>query len=196
MTTIAVVAVVAGISAVNVFDVFFVRETLGASTTVYGLVAASWTVGMVLGSPLAGRLPARWLTVRTVLGLLAGSCAAVLIGGATVTSAWWLVPFWMVGGVFNGALNVSTSVLIAGRVPPEMHGRAFSRFSAAVQTAGIFGFFVAGPLVGHFDPRVLVAGAGAAGLVAAVACLPLVRSEPPTTPPTTMRDEIGDNVAA
>ncbi|GIE35286.1 hypothetical protein Ait01nite_083310 [Actinoplanes italicus] len=194
--TVAVAAVVAGVSAINVFDVFFVRETLGASTTLYGLVAASWTAGMLLGNPIAGRLPERRRTVGTVLFLLGGACAAVLVGGVVAQSAWWLVPLWMLGGVFNGALNVTTSVLIADRVLPEAHGRAFSLFGASVQAAGIVGFFVAGPLTEMFDPRVLVVGAGAAGLLAALACLPLVRFQPPPASRTTMRDEIGDNVAA
>jgi hypothetical protein len=55
---------------------------------------------------------------------------------------------------------------------------------------------IAGPLTEVFDPRVLVAGAGAAGLLAALACLPLVRFQPRPAPLTTMRDEIEDNVAA
>jgi hypothetical protein len=69
-------------------------------------------------------------------------------------------------------------------------------FGASVQAARIPAFFLAGPLVERFDPRVLVAGAGAAGPVAALACLPLVRSRPRTASATSMRDEIGDNVAA
>ncbi|GAA1587213.1 MFS transporter [Actinoplanes couchii] len=183
--TVAVAAVVAGVSAINVFDVFFVRETLGASTTVYGLVSASWSAGMLLGSPLGSRIPERRRTVGTVLALLAAACLAVLIGGATAGSAWVLIPAWMVGGFFNGLLNVSTNVLIVSRVRPEAHGRAFSVYGASVQAAGIAGFFVAGPLVELFDPRVLVAGAGAAGLLAALACVPLVRT---TREPRVTRD--------
>jgi MFS family permease len=194
--TIAVSAVVAGVSAISVFDLFFVRDTLGASTTLFGLVAASWTAGMLLGSMFGGRIPEHRRTVGTVLFLLAGACLMVLAGGLTARSAWWLVPLWMAGGVFNGALNVSTSVLIANRVRPEAHGRAFSLFGASVQAASIFGFVVAGPLTESFEPRVLVAGAGAAGLLAALACLPLVRFQPRSAPATSMRDEIGDNVAA
>ncbi|MEU4622414.1 hypothetical protein AB0G04_20910 [Actinoplanes sp. NPDC023801] len=79
---------------------------------------------------------------------------------------------------------------------PEAHGRAFSLFGASVQAAGILGFLVAGPLTEAFEPRVLVAGAGAAGLLAALACVPLVRFQPRPASPTSMRDEIEDNVAA
>jgi MFS family permease len=174
---VAVAAVVAGVSAINVFDVFFIRETLGSTATVYGLVAASWTVGSVLVTPFFGRIPPQRLTVRVVLVVLAGACTAI-VAGSTVGSAGWLVPFWIIGGAFNGALNVCIGVIVAGRVPAEAHGRAFASMTAAVQGAGLLGFLVAGPLIEQFDARVLVAGTGVAGLVAALACWPLVRRSP------------------
>ncbi|MFC7529426.1 MFS transporter [Actinoplanes sp. GCM10030250] len=174
--TVAVAAVVAGVNAVNVFEVFFIRDTLGASTAVYGFVMASWTVGMLAGSLVVGRVPRRRLTLRVVLALLAASCLAVL-AGASVQSAGWLIPLWILGGVANGALNVCTTVMIAGRVPAEAHGRAFSAYGAAVQGAGLLGLIVAGPLADQFDPRVLVAGAGVLGVTAALACVPLVRRD-------------------
>ncbi|WP_229071769.1 MFS transporter [Actinoplanes sp. DH11] len=193
--TVAVAAVVAGVSAVNVFEVFFIRETLGASTTVYGFVMASWTVGMLAGSVLFGRAPRRWITLPAVLALLGGTCAVVCVAAA-VTSAGWLVPLWILGGAANGALNICTAVTIASRVPSAAHGRAFAATTAAVQGAGLAGLLLAGPLAEAFEPRVLVAGAGAAGILAALACLPLVRSEPPAPPRTRDDREIGDNVAA
>ena len=192
--TVAVATVVAGVSAINVFEVFFIRETLGASTTVYGFVMASWTAGMVIGSLSFGRVPHRLLTLRLVLALLTVSCLMV-VAAAAVPAAGWMVPLWIVGGIANGALNVCTTVIIAGRVPAAAHGRAFSVCTAAVQGAGLFGLMVAGPLAEQFDPRVLVAGAGLTGVLAAFACLPLVRREPPVTLPAGRRTEIPDNVA-
>jgi hypothetical protein len=56
--------------------------------------------------------------------------------------------------------------------------------NSAVQGAGMFGLFAAGPLLEFFAPRALVAGAGAAGLLATLACLPMVRREPRSDPPT------------
>ncbi|MBG0565290.1 MFS transporter [Actinoplanes aureus] len=192
--TVAVAAVVAGVNAINVFEVFFIRETLGASTTVYGFVVASWAVGMLVGGLGFARIPRRLISVRMVLALLTVSCLAV-VGAATVSAAAWLIPLWIVGGVANGALNVCTTVTIATRVPAEAHGRAFSIYGAAVQGAGLFGLIVAGPLAEQFAPRGLVAGAGVMGLLAALACVPLVRREPPVAPPTGRRTEIPDNVA-
>ncbi|GLW32153.1 MFS transporter [Actinoplanes regularis] len=172
--TVAIAAVVAGVGAVNVFDVFFLRETLGASATMFGLVAAAWTVGSVLVTPFFGRIPQHRLTIRVVLAVLAGACAAIL-AGATVGAAGWLIPLWIFGGACNGALNICITVIVGTRVPAEAHGRAFATVTSVVQGAGLLGYLMAGPLIEQFDPRVLVAGTGAAGLLAALACVPLVR---------------------
>jgi MFS family permease len=197
--TVAIAAVVAGVGAINVVEVFFIRDTLGASATVFGLVAASWTVGSVLVTPFFGRIPQHRLTVRVVIAALAGSCAAILAGAAVGTAA-WLVPLWIVGGACNGALNVGMSVIIAGRVPAEAHGRAFATVTAVVQGAGLLGYLIAGPLIEQFDPRVLVAGTGAAGLLAALSCWPLARGSVGRVPPDVASEgeptEIRDTVAS
>ncbi len=124
---LALAAVVASVTAINVVVVFFVRETLGASATTFGLVEAAWTGGMLTGAWVL----ARWLRrprddgalgVRTLV-LLGGSCAAVLLGSAA-PAAGWLLPIWFVGGMTNGATNTAVSVLIAQRVAPGLRGRA------------------------------------------------------------------------
>ena len=66
-------------------------------------------------------------------------------------------------------------MIVAGRAPSEARGRAFAMLGAAVQGAGMLGLLAAGPLVDRFEPRLLVAAAGAAGLLAVLACLPMVR---------------------
>jgi len=166
-------AVVAGVNAINVVEVFFIRGTLHSSTTVYGIVSASWAAGMLLGSVAFGRFPKRKITVPAMLAVVAGSCAPILIG-ATVGSAGWLIPLWLLGGVCNGGINVFTFVLVADRAPAAAHGRAFAVLTAVVQTASLLGLVAAGPLVDHFDPRLLVAAAGALGLATALAAIPIV----------------------
>ncbi len=170
-------AVVTGVGAINVVEVFFIRETLGASTTAYGFVMASWTLGMLGGSVLFGRLPRDRITVPGLLALAAGTCLPVLVSAA-VPGAGWIIPLWMAGGVCNGGINVFTMVIIAGRAPAAAHGRAFAVLHASVQGGSLAGLLAAGPLVEHFEPRALVAALGAAGLLAAAACLPAVRVRP------------------
>jgi MFS family permease len=53
----ALTAVVTGVGAINVVELFFVRDTLAASTTLFGLVAAAWTLGMVAGRPACSPWP-------------------------------------------------------------------------------------------------------------------------------------------
>jgi MFS family permease len=193
----ALTAVVAGVGAITVVEVFFIRDTLGASTTVYGLVMASWTVGMLAGSVLFGRLPHDRITVRGMLLLAGGTCVPVL-ASAAVPGAGWIVPLWIAGGVCNGGINVFTTVIVAGRAPAEVRGRAFAVLGASVQGGSLLGLLAAGPLVEHFEPRVLVAALGAAGLSAALACLPAarMRPEPPPAAAPGEHHRVRDSVAA
>jgi MFS family permease len=192
----ALFVVVTGVAAINVFEIFFVRDTLGASTTVYGLVVGSWTVGMLAGSALVTRLPARLFRGPVALALMAGSCLPVLIA-ASVGSAGWLFPLWAGGGLCNGALNVMAAVIVAHRVVPAARGHAYGLMNAVTQTANMLGFLAAGPLIDRFPPRGLVAAAGALGLLATLACLPMVRAavrrEPPRPP---VPGEIGPSGAS
>lgn len=174
----AIAAVVAGVGAINVIEVFFIRETLGGSPLLFGVVGAAWAAGMLVGSGLTARFggrvtdPARQVYLSLLLA--AATCLMVLAGaGAWHTLV--LVPLWLIGGVANGGINVFTGVVLAERVPEAARGRAFAAMGAAVQGAGMVGYVVGGPLVERFEPRSLVAAAGLAGLVAVVCCLPAVR---------------------
>ena len=174
----AIAAVVAGVGAINVIEVFFIRETLGSSATMFGLISATWTAGMLLGALLFGRIGHRYTgagrLVRLSLLLAAITCAVVL-AAAGVWQAALLLPLWLIGGIANGGINVFTNVVMAERVPAAARGRAFAAMGAAVQGAGMVGFAIGGPLVDRFEPRPLVAAAGLAGLVAVAFCLPAVR---------------------
>ncbi|MGC5017213.1 MFS transporter [Micromonospora sp. DT47] len=181
---VAMVATLAGVigavGAINVVEVFFIRETLGSSTTVYGLVTGAWTLGILVGGWLFARLVRRLTDDGALLGaglaLLGGCCLMVLVSAA-VPSALLLVPIWLLGGVCNGGDNVFNNVLLARRVPEAARGRAFAVFGAAVQGAAMAGFVVGGLLLAVADPRPLVAGCGVAGLlVVAVFAVPVRRA--------------------
>ncbi|WP_346121788.1 MFS transporter [Micromonospora coerulea] len=156
----------------------FIRETLGSSTTMYGLVTGSWTLGIVLGGWLFARLARRLTDDGALLGaglaLLGGCCLAVL-GSAAVPAAMLLVPIWLAGGVANGGDNVFNNLLLARRVPEASRGRAFAVFGAAVQGAGMAGYLIGGLLLELAAPRPLVAGAGVAGLLVVAAVVAPVR---------------------
>jgi MFS family permease len=174
----AIAAVVAGVGAINVVEVFFIRDTLGASTTMYGVVGAVWAAGSLLGALLFARIGGSWThpgrLVQLTMLLAAVICALVL-AAAGVWHALLLVPLWLVAGACNGGINVLMNVVLADRVPAAARGRAFAAMASAVQGAGMVGYLIGGPLVEHFTPRPLVAAAGIAGLLAVAACQPVVR---------------------
>ena len=198
-TMVAVLAAcVAGVGAVNVVEVFFIRETLGGTATVFGLVAASWTAGMIIGALTFPRFLRRYADPRPIaklnMWLMAGCCIPVMLG-ASVWHPLLLVPLWLLGGISNGGLNVSMNVVMAARVPAFARGRAFATLGSAVQGAGMIGFLVGGPLVDRVEPRTLFVVFGAAGLLAVLAGVPsvrrAVRSGPPADPVPDGRQLVG-----
>ncbi|MET8834808.1 MFS transporter [Micromonospora sp. NPDC004540] len=165
-------AVIAAVGAINVIEVFFIRETLHSSTTVYGLVTGAWPLGIVLGGWLFARLARRLTDDGALLGaglVLLGGCCLAVLASAAVPSAWLLVPIWLVGGVGNGGDNVFNNLLLARRVPESARGRAFAVFGAAAQGAGMAGYLIGGLLLEVAAPRPLVAGCGVAGVLVVVA---------------------------
>jgi MFS family permease len=176
---LAVAGVIAGVAGVNVIEVFFVRETLGASPTAYGLVSASWTAGMVAGSWVFARLIRRWADdgslLRSMLALLGGCCLVVMVGAAAPSVA-FIVPLWLAGGLMNGGEGVLSNVFMARRVPEAFRGRAFATLNAATQGAALVGYVLSGLLLERFAPRPLVAATGLLGvLVVVVVAVPVVR---------------------
>ncbi|MEH0823248.1 MULTISPECIES: MFS transporter [unclassified Micromonospora] len=174
VTTAAVIAAIGGI---NVIEVFFIRDTLDGSATVYGLVGAAWMAGMLPGSWLAARL-ARRLTddgalVYGVLATLGGCCLMVVLASA-VPSAGLLVPLWLVAGAANGGENVFANVLTARRAPEALRARAYAAYGAAVQGGSMAGYLVGGALLAVLPPRPLIALAGGAGLLVVLAFVPVV----------------------
>ncbi|GHJ50571.1 hypothetical protein Cs7R123_79130 [Catellatospora sp. TT07R-123] len=167
------------VSAVNVAEVFFVRETLGASAVLYGVVTSAWTVGMLGGAWLMARLirptTADGALVRWIFLGLAGICGAVVLCG-TVTAAVWIAPCWLAGGLVNGGQNVIAGTLLGRRVPAAARGQAAAAVQSRVQGGGLAGFFVGGVVLDLIDARWVVLGAGALGLLGILLVTPVVRS--------------------
>jgi len=178
--TAAFAATVAGVGAVGVVEIFFVRETLGGSTTAFGLIQATWTAGMLAGAWLLTRPAKRAADDGALVNglvLMLGLCCAAVLAGAAVPAVGWLVPLWLAGGVLNGGLGVFLAMIMARRVPAEARGRAFAVQGAAIQGAAMFGYLGGGLLLEVFAPRPLVAVCGLAGLVViAVVAIPVARA--------------------
>ena len=169
--------IVAALSAISVVAVFFIRGTLQSSATMYGVVDATWTTGMLAGAWLAARLirpqttdaaVVRWTFVS--FGVL--SMMVILVG--TAQAALWIVPCYVVGGALNGMENVFVGTLLGHRVPQEARGRAAAALQSRVNGGALIGFILGGVLLEVITPRWMILGAGMLGLLAVLIVTPLV----------------------
>jgi MFS family permease len=170
-------AVIAAISAVNVIEVFFIRQTLHASSTVYGLVAATWIVGMVFGAVIRGRQLRDDVGTAKVLLLNNLATGVAITVAGLVPDVGWVVPLWLLGGVLNGMENVGIGVILGTRVPAEVRGHASAIFNSIAGGTNAFGYLAGGALLAIASPRVLVIACGLAGVAAAaIFGVPLTRA--------------------
>ncbi|HEX6871745.1 MAG TPA: MFS transporter, partial [Micromonosporaceae bacterium] len=175
---VAFTAVIAAVTAVNVVEIFFVRETLGSTELMYGLVAGAWTVGVLAGAWPFGRVTgADHQLVRTTV-LLMGGLSLVVLVSAGVPAAVWLLPIYVVGGVLNAGLNVLSGVVIGRRVPSAFRGRAAGTFAGAANLANVVGYVIGGVLTPLLEPRSIIVGTGVAGLLVAAGFIIVMSRRP------------------
>jgi MFS family permease len=153
---------------VNVVDVFLVRDTLHASATWYGVVAAVWGGGMLLGSVVSRRWQRQDALVRLVL-VSTTALSISLLGYALAPSVGWIVPVAVAGGAANGLLNYSVSTLTMLRSADAVRGRVAAAISG-ITSAGMIGAFFLGGIVATFaTPRQIFLASGVLGVLAPIA---------------------------
>jgi MFS family permease len=147
-------------------EVIYAKDTLGAGDFGYGLLLASWGVGMVLGSLVfaaARRAPLPILLFFSTLAVgagylglavaptLAAACAASVLGG---------------GG--NGVQWVTAISAVQELTVGEMQGRVMSVLESVGAAMPGVGFLLGGLIAANQSPRAtfLVAGAGVIAIVA------------------------------
>jgi MFS family permease len=171
----------------NVALVFLVRRALHGSGTEYGLIAASFGVGMVAASVAltvwAGRRPPGFWLIGGIVAGAAGSIATGVAPSAALACAGQAVA-----GVGNTADLVGTDTLVQQRVPEHLLGRAFGTVYAGAQLAAVLSSLIAGPLVSLAGPRVAFIVAGAGSLLGVVVLGPALRRSalPETVLPETL----------
>ncbi len=161
------VAFVLAVEVVGVVLVFLVRGDLQAGELTYGVLTSGIALGLVLGSLLAGRAPAGHAMVRVVVTGAAGMAGALVVAGlapGVVTLGVALVAL----GVFNGLVNTGAQTTIALRVPLEQRGRVLAAVVGVLRTASVLGLVLGGAVGGLLEPRTVMVGAGALGLLVAL----------------------------
>lgn len=156
---------------INVLIVFYVRDTFGASEQVYGVIMTSWAAGMVPGALLARRV--KNLSHEAILIGSFVCIAVAILGAGLAPGVWWIAPFYLLGGIGNGAQATVTHIVFNLRVPHSHRGRAFAALGAVSNTGPGTGFLLGGLLLTVLEPRY---GFLAAGTLIVLSLLAMTRS--------------------
>lgn len=148
LMTILITASVAmlGVGAMNALDIFFVTQSLHTSASLYGILASSVAVGMVLGSILVGMVAER-------VGLTRALWSGVLLAGALLIlysrMKFFLpaVAILFLTGIPLAAVNIVIMPLILRVTPPQLVGRVDSVLTPAISLATMLSVLISGALV-------------------------------------------------
>jgi MFS family permease len=171
---ILITMMIFAVSVINIGEVFLVMDILGADAITYGIVAATFALGSVIGAVTTSALkvPEKYHALISVVSLVV-LCLVMLI----LAVAWhWIVVaiVWFIAGFFNAGLNAYGISLIMNRTPEEIRGRVMASVRAMFSTASVVGMGVAGLLIAGFGIRNVFGAAGIACVVILALLAPAV----------------------
>lgn len=171
--------VVTCVSINNVASVYLVRDVLGASKPLFGVMGSAWMVGLVVGSVVVAKN--KKLSALSQMVMAFGCMGAALLLCSVVPSVWWLVPIDIIGGIGNGTMATNLHVLLNLQVPDSHRGRAFAALGAVSNAAPMVGY-LAGGFLEVAGPRTSYAVIGTAACLGTLAVTPALlrrrKSEP------------------
>ena len=158
-------------AAVLPVEVVYVKETLGSSDTGYGLMLASWGVGMVFGSLLFARL--RQAPLPTLLFFSTLAVGAGYLGLAVAPTLAVACIASVLGGAGNGVQWVAAISAVQELTAESMQARVMSVLESIGAAMPGVGFVVGGLVAALVSPRMtfLVAGCGVIAIVVVMAPL-------------------------
>jgi MFS family permease len=154
------------ISTTTVAQVFFIKDTLGASDTAYGVVGACWMAGMVLAGPLVARAHC----TREILSLLviAGQAVtgvAVLCTG--LSSSPITVGLWYVfAGLGSSSMLMAGAALLGLVTSGEVRGRILAVYYTLANAAAVPAMVLGVTLMSWLGARGVFVAAGTLGIMA------------------------------
>jgi predicted MFS family arabinose efflux permease len=149
---------------VNVVEVFLVRDDLGASATVYGLLEAFFGTGAVVGAGIAGRLATDAARVRYVLAGMAGTALCIGLAGLAPTVAVFAVCLVLLG-TFNGGMNAAIGPLFVLRPAEADRGKVLAAINGVQRAGSVLALGLGGLVGGWLGARATFVGAAACSLI-------------------------------
>lgn len=138
--------------AINVLEVFLARDELHATEWQYGLLSATMSIGLVIGSLWAGRINSEKLRLHIFLAS-AMVAAAILALMGLANSLLWLFVLAALVGVCIGALNATFGAILMLRTAEHQRGQVSSIVQALTRAVSIGALGLGGVLGGLLGPR-------------------------------------------
>lgn len=159
-------------------QVVYVRESLDASSFAYGLLMATWSVGIVLGSAYFAK--AKTTPLSTLVLVSTAAVGVGYLGMGLAPTLLFSCLASVVGGVGNGIQWVSVMTALQEAVDADYQARAAGLLESAAAAVPGVGFAIGGVLTAMISPRLayIVAAAGTAVVVAVWARRPIVPRTP------------------
>jgi MFS family permease len=156
-------------AAVIPVEVIYAKKTLGTNDTGYGVMLASWGVGMLLGSLVFAR--ARRAPLILLLALSTLAVGAGYLGLAAAPSLALACVASVIGGTGNGVQWVSAISAVQELTEAGMQARVMAVLESIGAAMPGVGFAVGGLIAAIATPRTtfLVAGLGVLAIVALIA---------------------------
>ena len=153
-------------AAVIPVEVVYAKETLGTTDTGYGVMLASWGVGMVLGSLVFAAVRRASLHLLLLASTLAVGCG--YLGLAAAPNLALACAASVLGGAGNGVQWVSAISAVQELTASEMQARVMSVLESIGAAMPGIGFAIGGAIAAILSPRAtfLVAGLGIFAIVA------------------------------
>lgn len=159
-----------GLGAVNVLFVPLLTNDLKVPTTLFGLVQAAETAGVVLAGSLVALLAARLKpTTMVSLGMMAMGLAVGLIAG--VGHLWQVLGVLFLIGFLVAPVQAGVSTLIQTTVTDEARGRVGAALGAVIGSANLVSMAFAGVLAALIGVREVFLIAGGIAVLAGLMAL-------------------------
>jgi MFS family permease len=159
-------------AAVVPVEIVYAKETLGTGSSGYGVLLASWGIGMVAGS--VAFAAARRISLQP---LLLGSTLAVGVSYLAMSTADSLLFASLVaaiGGIGNGIQWVSVISAIQGETDDAYQARVVGLLELGAAVMPGLGFALGGGLTELLDPRASFLAAGVGIIAVSAVAVPLL----------------------
>ncbi len=157
-----------GLGAVNILFIPLLTNDLKVPTTLFGLVQAAQTAGMILAGGLVAVIAAKLKPTSMVsLGMIGMGLTIGLI--AVVANLWQVLILLFFVGLLVAPVQAGVSTLVQTSVDDQARGRVGATLSAVIGSANLVSMAFAGVLAGLIGVREVFVVSGVIAAIAGVA---------------------------